>query len=85
FISKKLRQLFNWQNNNNFTRESKPAKENWTFFFIGDQGRFPWKWKICPPDFINLQILPHLVKRMKSANIMTILGSKDIIVGEVDL
>ncbi|KAJ4967220.1 hypothetical protein NE237_019069 [Protea cynaroides] len=45
---------------------------------------FPWRWKIHPPGFINLQILPQLVKRMKLADIMTILSSIDIIMGEVD-
>ena len=34
--------------------------------------------------FINLLILPQLVKKMKLADIMTILGSIDIIMGEVD-
>ncbi|CAN6587697.1 unnamed protein product [Malus baccata var. baccata] len=53
-------------------------------FLIGDQSGFPWRWKIRPPGFINLQILPRLVKRMKLADIMTILGSIDIIMGEVD-
>ncbi|KAM3729256.1 hypothetical protein ACB098_M002300 [Castanea mollissima] len=53
-------------------------------FLIGDQSGFPWRWKIRPPGFINLQILPQLVKRMKLADIMTILGSIDIIMGEVD-
>ncbi|KAL4274202.1 hypothetical protein AHAS_AhasUnG0016400 [Arachis hypogaea] len=43
-------------------------------FLIGDQNGFPWRWKIRPPGFINLQILPQLVKRMKLADIMTILG-----------
>ncbi|CAN6454796.1 unnamed protein product [Victoria cruziana] len=53
-------------------------------FLIGDNSVFPWRWKIRPPGFINLQILPQLVKRMKLADIMTILGSIDIIMGEVD-
>nr|APR63962.1 hypothetical protein [Populus tomentosa] len=53
-------------------------------FLIGDQSVFPWRWKIRPPGFINLQILPQLVKKMKLADIMTILGSIDIIMGEVD-
>ncbi|TYH12468.1 hypothetical protein ES288_A06G069400v1 [Gossypium darwinii] len=43
-------------------------------FLIGDQSGFPWIWKIHPPDFINLQILPQLVKRIKLVDIMTILG-----------
>ncbi|XP_058768569.1 NAD(P)H-quinone oxidoreductase subunit H, chloroplastic-like [Vicia villosa] len=34
-------------------------------FLIGDQNGFPSRWKIRPPGFINLQILPQLVKRMK--------------------
>uniref|UniRef100_K4D003 Uncharacterized protein n=1 Tax=Solanum lycopersicum TaxID=4081 RepID=K4D003_SOLLC len=37
--------------------------------------RFPWRWKIRPPGFVNLQILPQLVRRMKLADNMTILGS----------
>ncbi|KAK8285498.1 hypothetical protein V6Z11_D08G225500 [Gossypium hirsutum] len=53
-------------------------------FLIGDQSGFLWRWKIRPPGFINLQILPQLVKRMKLADIMTILGSIDIIIREVD-
>ncbi|TYI58729.1 hypothetical protein E1A91_D11G381300v1 [Gossypium mustelinum] len=53
-------------------------------FLIRDQSGFPWRWKIRPPGFINLQILPQLVKRMKLADIMRILGSIDIIMGEVD-
>jgi NAD(P)H-quinone oxidoreductase subunit H len=51
---------------------------------MGDDSLFPWRWKIRPPGFINLQILPQLVKNMKLADIMTILGSVDIIMGEVD-
>ncbi|RZB52197.1 NAD(P)H-quinone oxidoreductase subunit H, chloroplastic, partial [Glycine soja] len=53
-------------------------------FLTGDQNGFPWRWKIHPLGFINLQILPQLVKKMKLADIMTILGSIDIIMGEVD-
>lgn len=55
-------------------------------FLIGDQNGFPWRWKIRPPGFINLQILllPQLVKRIKLADIITILASIDIIMGGVD-
>lgn len=38
-------------------------------YLIGDQNVFPWRWKIRPPGFVNLQVLPQLVKRMKLADI----------------
>ncbi|KAL5644370.1 hypothetical protein ACJX0J_000431 [Zea mays] len=52
-------------------------------YLVGDDSLFPWRWKIRPPGFINLQILPQLVKKMKLADIMTILGSIDIIMGKL--
>lgn len=60
------------------------AKGELGIFLIGDHNGFPWRWKIHPPGLINLQILPQLVKRMKLTDIMTILGSIYIIMGEVD-
>ncbi|HEY9888740.1 MAG TPA: NADPH-quinone oxidoreductase, partial [Candidatus Obscuribacterales bacterium] len=51
---------------------------------IGDDNVFPWRFKIRAADFNNLQILPHLLKGMKVADIMAILGSIDIIMGSVD-
>ncbi|KAH0854183.1 LOW QUALITY PROTEIN: hypothetical protein HID58_090144 [Brassica napus] len=80
-LVKNLPLLLNYRNKN-FTVEA--PKGELGIFLIGDQSGFPWRWKIRPPGFINLQILPELVKRMKLADIMTILGSIDIIMGEVD-
>ena len=51
---------------------------------MGDDNVFPWLFKIRAADFNNLQILPHLLKGMKVADIMAILGSIDIIMGSVD-
>ncbi len=51
---------------------------------IGDDNVFPWRWKIRTPDFVNVQILPHIIKGVKVADIVTILGSIDIIMGSVD-
>ena len=45
---------------------------------------FPWRWKIRSADFNNLQILPELLRGVKVADIMAILGSVDIIMGSVD-
>ncbi|KAI3894914.1 hypothetical protein MKW92_037471 [Papaver armeniacum] len=55
------------------SKKTSPTFELIGDFSIGDHSAFPWRWKIGPP-----------VKRMKLADIMTILGSIDIIMGEVD-
>ena len=83
FISKKPSATFELPKQELYVRVEAPKGEL-GIFLIGDQNGFPWRWKIRPPGFINLQILPQLVKRMKLADIMTILGSIDIIMGEVD-
>ncbi|XVF80424.1 hypothetical protein PTKIN_Ptkin15bG0071300 [Pterospermum kingtungense] len=83
FISKKPSPTFELPKQELYARMEAPKGEL-GIFLIGDQSGFPWRWKIRPPGFINLQILPQLVKTMKLADIMTILGSIDIIMGEVD-
>ena len=83
FISKKPSPTFELPKQELYVRVEAPKGELGVFL-IGDRSGFPWRWKIRPPGFINLQILPQLVKRMKLADIMTILGSIDIIMGEVD-
>nr|YP_011033861.1 NADH-plastoquinone oxidoreductase subunit 7 [Gueldenstaedtia verna]WRI15662.1 NADH-plastoquinone oxidoreductase subunit 7 [Gueldenstaedtia verna] len=83
FIGKKSSPTFELPKQELYVRVEAPKGEL-GIFLIGDQNGFPWRWKIRPPGLINLQILPQLVKRMKLADIMTILGSIDIIMGEID-
>lgn len=83
FISKKPSPTFKLPNQEHYVRIEAPKGELGVFI-IGDDSMFPWRWKIRPPGFINLQILPQLLQGMKLADIMTILGSVDIIMGEVD-
>jgi NAD(P)H-quinone oxidoreductase subunit H len=83
FISKKPSPTFELSKQELYVRVEAPKGEL-GIFLVGDRSVFPWRWKIRPPGFINLQILPQLVKKMKLADIMTILGSIDIIMGEVD-
>ncbi|KAL9989721.1 putative NADH dehydrogenase (quinone) [Helianthus debilis subsp. tardiflorus] len=72
FISKKPSPTFELSKQELYARVEAPKGEL-GIFLIGDKGVFPWRYKIRPPGFINLQILPQLVKRMKLADIMTIL------------
>ena len=83
FISKKSSPTFRLPQQEHYVRVEAPKGEL-GIFLIGNDSVFPWRWKIRPPGFVNLQILPSLVKGMKLADIMTILGSIDIIMGEVD-
>lgn len=83
FISKKPSPTFKLPNQEHYVRVEAPKGEL-GIFLVGDDSMFPWRWKIRPPGFINLQILPQLLQGMKLADIMTILGSVDIIMGEVD-
>ncbi|KAL5580665.1 hypothetical protein UlMin_013107 [Ulmus minor] len=71
FISKKPSPTFELPKQELYVRVEAPKGE-FGIFLIGDQSVFPWRWKIRPPGFINLQILPQLVKRVKLADIMTV-------------
>jgi NADH-quinone oxidoreductase subunit D len=44
----------------------------------------PYRLKFRRPSFVNLQILPKLLVGQTMANLITILGAIDIVVGEVD-
>ncbi|RXZ83436.1 NADH-quinone oxidoreductase subunit D [Paenibacillaceae bacterium] len=44
----------------------------------------PYRLKFRRPSFVNLQILPKLLVGETMANLITILGGVDIVVGEVD-
>ncbi len=44
----------------------------------------PFRMKFRRPSFVNLQILPELLVGETMTNLVTILGSIDIVVGEVD-
>lgn len=83
FISKKPSPTFKLPKQEHYVRVEAPKGEL-GIYLIGDDSLFPWRWKIRPPGFINLQILPQLLRGVKLADIMTILGSVDIIMGEVD-
>nr|YP_010719147.1 NADH-plastoquinone oxidoreductase subunit 7 [Huperzia arctica]WDR47110.1 NADH-plastoquinone oxidoreductase subunit 7 [Huperzia arctica] len=83
FISRKPSPTFKLPKQEHYVRVEAPKGEL-GIFLMGDDSAFPWRWKIRPPGFINLQILPQLVEGVKLADIMTILGSIDITMGEVD-
>jgi NAD(P)H-quinone oxidoreductase subunit H len=83
YISKKVAPTFKIPKGEHYVR-IESGKGELGIFIIGEDNIFPWRWKIRAADFNNLQILPHLLRGVKVADIVTILGSVDIIMGSVD-
>ena len=83
FLGKKLAPTFKIPEGELYARV-ETGKGELGIYLIGDENVFPWRWKIRAPDFNNLQVLPTLLKGMKVADIVAILGSIDVIMGSVD-
>ncbi len=54
------------------------------FYLVSDKSRNPYRYKVRPPSFINLTILEDMCIGHKIADAVVILGSVDIVLGEVD-
>ena len=54
------------------------------FYIISDGSPNPYRMHIRAPSFINLQVLQEMLVGWKVADVISILGSIDIVLGEVD-
>jgi NADH-quinone oxidoreductase subunit D len=55
------------------------------YFIVSDgKSSTPYRFRVRPPSFCNLQALPGLVKGHLIADVVAIIGSIDIVLGEVD-
>ena len=55
------------------------------FYLVSDKtGKMPYRYHVRPPSFINLTILEDMCLGHKVADVVIILGSVDIVLGEVD-
>jgi len=54
------------------------------FYIVSDGSACPYRLKIRAPSFSNLAVLSELVKGVKVADVVSILGSLDILMGEID-
>jgi NADH-quinone oxidoreductase subunit D len=53
-------------------------------YFISDGSEYPWRAKLRGPSLVNLQILPEVVRGYRMSDVIAILGSLDLVLGEVD-
>jgi NADH-quinone oxidoreductase subunit D len=54
------------------------------YFIISDGSNNPFRVKVRAPSFVNLEVMNALCKGHLVADVITILGSIDIVLGEVD-
>jgi NADH-quinone oxidoreductase subunit D len=54
------------------------------FYFVSDGTPRPWRMKVRSPSFVNLQTLPAMVEGRLVADVITAIGSLDIVLGEID-
>ena len=54
------------------------------FYLVSDGTPKPYRYKVRSPAFVNLSALPHMMKGCLVADTVAILGSVDIVLGEVD-
>jgi NADH-quinone oxidoreductase subunit D len=55
------------------------------FFIVSDgKSNVPYRFRVRPPSFCNLQALPRLIKGHFVADVVALIGSIDIVLGEVD-
>jgi NADH-quinone oxidoreductase subunit D len=55
------------------------------YFIVSDgKSNVPYRFRVRPPSFCNLQALPRLIQGHLVSDVVALIGSIDIVVGEVD-
>lgn len=54
------------------------------YYLVSDGSARPYRMKVRPPSFINLQGLPQMVEGRLLADVIAVIGTLDIVLGEID-
>ena len=54
------------------------------FYIISDGSPVPYRLHYRAPSFVNLQILPKLARGAMLADVVALIGTIDIVLGDVD-
>jgi NADH-quinone oxidoreductase subunit C/D len=60
------------------------AKGNTGYYLISDGGTMPYRVHIRTPSFAHMQMLPHISKGLMISDLISILGSLDFILADID-
>jgi NADH-quinone oxidoreductase subunit D len=82
-ISAKVRRIIRPPAGEVFVRTESP-RGDLGVFLVSDGSDKPYRVKVRPPSFANLQALEHMLEDTYIADAVLVLGSIDIIMGEVD-
>lgn len=53
-------------------------------YLVSDGGAKPVRWRVRPPSFVNIQVLPELARGHMVSDMIMINASLDIVLGEID-
>ena len=54
------------------------------YFIVSDGSTQPYRLRVRPPSFVNLQALDMMVRGQLVADVVAVIGTLDIVLGEVD-
>lgn len=54
------------------------------YYIVSDGGTTPYRVRVRPPCFVNLQALPEMVRGHLVADVVAVIGTLDIVLGEID-
>jgi NADH-quinone oxidoreductase subunit D len=54
------------------------------FYLVGNGTPQPHRCRVRPPSFMNLQALPHMVQGQLISDLVAVIGTTDIVLGEID-
>ncbi len=54
------------------------------YFIVSDASTQPYRVRVRPPSFVNLQALDKMVRGLLVADVVAVIGTLDIVLGEVD-
>ncbi len=82
-VTTKSGRMFKPQVSEVYLRTESPRGEL-GFYIVSDGSAYPYRLKVRAPSFSNLAVLRELVKGVMIADVVSILGSLDILMGEID-
>ncbi len=82
-VSKQLKKVIKTKKGEKYVRIENPRGEL-GFYVISNGTDKPYRVKVRAPSFCNLSVLPEMTRNVMIADLVAILGSIDIVLGEVD-